>query len=51
MTRTLTTLLGGFAGEAVMVDILDGASVGGGVAIVAVSLLVAVVEADDVVVY
>ena len=48
MTRTLTTLVRGFAG---VVDILDGASVGGGVAIVVVSLLVAVVELDDVVVY
>ena len=51
MTRTLTTLLRGFAGEAGVVDILDGASVGSGVAIVVVSLLVAVVELDDVVVY
>ena len=51
MTRTLTTLLGGSAGGAEVVDILDGASLVGGVAIVVVVLLGAVVEVDDVVVY
>ena len=51
MTRTLTTLLGGSADRAGVVDILDGASVGGGVAIVVVSLLGAVVKVDDVMVY
>ena len=54
MTRTLTTLLGGSAGGAGVVDILDGASVGGSVVplvVLLVPLLVAVVEVDDVVVY
>ena len=51
MTRTLTTLLGGSAGGAGVVDILDGASVGVGVTIVVVLLPGAVVEVDDVVVY
>ena len=51
MTRTLTTLLGDSAGEAGVVDISDGVSVGVGVTIVVVLLLGAVVEVDDVVVY
>ena len=34
-----------------MVEVLDGASVGGGVVLVVVPLLGAVVEVDDVVVY
>ena len=41
-------VVGGSAGEAVVVEVLDGASVGGGVVL---PLLVAVVEVDDVVVY
>ena len=44
-------MLGGSAGGAGVVDILDGASVGGGVTIAVVALPVAVVEVDDVVVY
>ena len=41
----------GSAGGAGVDEVLDGASVGGGVAIVVVALPVAVVEVDDVVVY
>ena len=44
VAQTPTTLLGGSAGEAGVVEVLDGASVGGGVAIEVVSLPVAVVE-------
>ena len=51
MARTPTTLLGGSAGGAGVVEDLVGASVGDGVALVVVSLLGAVVEVDDVVVY
>ena len=51
MARTPTTLVGGSTGGAGVVEVLDGASVDGGVALVVVPLPVAVVEVDDVVVY
>ena len=43
--------MGGSTGRAEVVEVLVGASVGGGVALVVVPLPVAVVEVDDVVVY
>ena len=51
VARTPTTLVGGSIGRAGVVEVLVGASVGGGVALVVVALPVAVVGIDDVVVY